>query len=183
MIRTKAFADFGAAAAILGHGIKGNGWVRATSCGHWGSDWLTRTIVNFAGIWANVLEEVIYYSGSEDSTGAQVEPEGSYALTFPADDLPEKYAKYFWSVIAVDRMFRRVLPNPLDKFLLNRESGLTYGDDGSLKLYFAPEKPANAPQGNWLPTTGKPWKLTFRFYGPRGAVADGTYCPPPLIRQ
>lgn len=182
VIRGKAFADFGAAAAILGHGVKGNGWVRATSCGHWGDDWLTRTIVNFAGIWANVLEEVIYYSGSEDSTGAQVEPEGSYVLTFPADDLPEKYAKYFWSVIAVDRVFRRVLPNPQNKFLLNRESGLTYSDDGSLKLYFAPEKTAGAPEGNWLPTKGKPWKLTFRFYGPRGAVADGTYFPPPLIR-
>lgn len=30
---------------------------------------------------------------------------------------------------------------------------------------------------------GKPWSLTFRFYGPRGGVADGTYYPPPLIRQ
>ncbi|HET6941743.1 MAG TPA: DUF1214 domain-containing protein [Sphingomicrobium sp.] len=183
VIREKAFADFGAAAAILGHGKKGNGWVRASSCGHWGNDWLTRTIVNFAGIWANVLEEVIYYSGSEDSTGAQVEPEGSYTLTFPADDLPEKYAKYFWSVIAVDRVFRRVLPNPLNKFLLNRESGLSYGKDGSLRLYFAPDQPADAPDGNWLPTMGKPWKLTFRFYGPRGAVAEGTYFPPPLIKQ
>lgn len=182
VIRGKAFADFGAAAAMLGHGIKGNGWVRATSCGHWGNDWLTRTIVNFAGIWANVLEEVIYYSGSEDSTGTRVKPEGSYTLTFPADDLPEKYAKYFWSVIAVDRVFRRVLPNPLNKFLLNRESGLTYGESGSLTLYFAPEKPADAPKGNWLPTMGKPWKLTFRFYGPRGAVTEGTYFPPPLIK-
>jgi len=183
VIHEKAFADFGAAAAVLGHGKKGNGWVRASSCGHWGDDWLTRTIVNFAGIWANVLEEVIYYSGSEDSTGAQVEPEGSYSITFPADDLPERYSRYFWSVIAVDRVFRRVLPNPLNKFLLNRESGLTYADDGSLKLYFAPEKPAEAPEGNWLPTGGKPWKLTFRFYGPLGAVADGTYFPPPIIKS
>lgn len=182
VIRSEAFADFGAAAAILGHGIKGNGWARATACGHWGSDWLTRTVVNFAGIWANVLEEVIYYSGSEDSTGSPIEADGSYTLTFPTDDLPDRYAKYFWSVIAVDRVFRRVLPNPLNKFLLNRESGLTYGNDGSLRLYFAPEKPADAPEGNWLPTKDKPWKLTFRFYGPRGAVAEGKYFPPPLIR-
>ena len=120
---------------------------------------------------------------AEDSSGAQVVPEGTYTLTFPGDDLPEKYAKYFWSVIAVDRVFRRVLPNPLNKFLLNRESGLTYGNDGSLKLYFAPEKPADAPEGNWLPTVDKPSKLTFRFYGPRGAVADGTYFPPTLVKQ
>jgi hypothetical protein len=183
VIKEKAFRDFAAAAPMIGHGMRKGGWARASCCGHFGDDWLTRTIVNFAGIWANVLEEVIYYSGSEDNTGAPVEPEGSFTLTFPADDLPEKYAKYFWSIIAVDRVHRRVLPNPQHKFLLNRESGLTYGQDGSLTLYFAPEKPADAPEGNWLPTKGLPWKLTFRFYGPRGAVADGTYFPPPLMRQ
>ena len=25
------------------------------------------------------------------------------------------------------------------------------------------------------------YSLTFRFYGPRGGVADGSYYPPPLI--
>jgi hypothetical protein len=25
-------------------------------------------------------------------------------MTFPADDLPAKYATYFWSVLAVDRL-------------------------------------------------------------------------------
>lgn len=183
VIRTKAMSDFAAATPIIGHGKKQNGWARAGCCGHFGNDWLTRTIVNFAGIWANVFDEVIYYSGSEDSTGTPLQPDGSYTLTFPADDLPEKYAKYFWSVIAVDRAFRRVLPNPLNKFLLNRESGLTHADNGSLTLYFAPEQPAGAPQGNWLPTKDKPWKLTLRFYGPRGEVAEGAYFPPPLIKQ
>jgi len=126
---------------------------------------------------------VIYYGGVLDSDGAMFAPESSYTMTFPANDLPENYAKYFWSVIAVDRVLHKVLPNPQNKFLLNKESGLTYGADGSLKLYFGPEKPADAPEGNWLPTKGKPWKLTFRLYGPRGAVADGTYFPPALVKQ
>jgi hypothetical protein len=140
---------------------------------------MTRTTVNYGGIWANVFEEVIYYSGAVDDTGADLKADGSYTLTFPADDLPSKYAKYFWSVIAIDRLHRRVLPNPLNRFLLNKESKLTYGSDGSLTLYFAPEKPADAPEGNGLPTKGKPWKLTFRFYGPRAGVAGGSYFPPP----
>jgi len=25
--------------------------------------------------------------------------------------------------------------------------------------------------------------VTFRFYGPRGGVADGSYYPPPLIKR
>jgi len=183
IIRHKAFADFAKAAPIIGRGSIRNGWARPACCGHWGDDWLTRTTVNYGGIWANIFEEVLYYRGALDSNGADLEADGSYTLTFPADDLPSKYAKYFWSVIAVDRMHRRVLPNPLNRFLLNKESHLTYGADGSLTLYFAPEQPADAPEGNWLPTRGKPWSLTFRFYGPRGGVADGSYFPPPLVKR
>lgn len=183
VIRSKAFKDFSASIPILGNGSARDGWARAARCGHFGDDWLTRTVVNFGGIWANVFEEVIYYSGSEDGTGAPLEAEANYTLTFPAGDLPEKYAKYFWSVIAVDRVHRRVLPNSLNRFLLNKKSGLVDSADGSRTLYFGPEKPAAAPEPNWLPTSGKPWKLTLRFYGPRGGVTEGTYFPPPLIKR
>lgn len=184
VVRSKAFKDFADAAPYIGRGTIRNGWARPACCGHWGNDWMSRTTVNFGGIWANVLDEVLYYRGALDSAGAALEPDGSYTLTFPADALPDKFAKYFWSVIAVDRLHRRVLPNPLERYLLNNQSGLVKGDDGSLTLYFALEKPADAPEPNWLPTSaGKPWSLTFRFYGPRGAVADGSYYPPPLIRR
>jgi hypothetical protein len=140
-------------------------------------------VVNFGGIWANVFEEVIYYKAFADGDGVKLDPASAYTLTFPADDLPAKYAKYFWSIIAVDSAHRRVLPNPLNRFLLNNYSDLTFGPDGSLTLYFAAERSADAPEGNWLPTIGKPYSFTFRFYGPRGAVADGTYSPPPVVRR
>jgi hypothetical protein len=183
LIHGKAFQDFAAAAAVIGRGSVHDGWGRAACCGHFGDDWLTRTIVNFAGIWANVFEEVVYYKGLKDSSGARLDPSQVYTLTFPADDLPSKYAKYFWSIIALDAVHRRVLPNPLNRFLLNNQSDLRFGDDGSLTLYFAAEQPADAPQGNWLPTVGQSLSFTLRFYGPRGAVADGSYFPPPLIRR
>jgi hypothetical protein len=183
VVREKAHPDFAVGAAHIGHGTVRNGWVRPAICGNWQDDWLARSAVNYGGIWANVMEEVIYYKGLKDGDGADFDPDQSYTLTFPADQLPAKYAKYFWSVIAVDRVHRRVLPNPFDRFLLNKESKLTYGEDGSLTLYFAPDKPADAPEGNWLPTREKPWSLTFRFYGPKGAVVDGTYFPPPLLRR
>jgi hypothetical protein len=84
-------------------------------------------------------------------------------------------------VIAVNSKHMRVLPNPLNRFLLDNQSKLEHGQNGSLTLYFGPEKPANAPEGNWLPTLkGQNYTLTFRFYGPRDGVADGTYHPPPL---
>jgi len=55
---------------------------------------------------------------------------------------------------------------------------------GSLTLYFADTKPQGAPDGNWLPTPkGRHYSLTFRFYRPKGAVADHSYFPPPLVKQ
>ncbi len=184
VIKERAFADFGKTAAIIGHGTIKNNWTRPKVCGAFGDDWQARTAVNFGGIWANVMEEVLYYKGAKDSNGEQLNSDNRYTLTFPADDLPTKYAKYFWSVIAVDAIHRRVLPNPMNRFLLNNQSKLEYGKDRSLTLYFAPKKPDDAPEGNWLPTLGsKNYNLTFRFYGPRGGVADGTYYPPALQKM
>lgn len=182
VIRTKALADLAAASPKIGHGTTRNYWTRPGCCGAFGADWLTRTLVNLGGIWANTFDEVIYYRSSQDGTGAPLSSKNVYTLTFPADDLPAKYARYFWSVIAVDNEHYRVLPNPMKRYLLNKESDLAYGEDGSLTLYFAAEKPADAPEGNWLPTPTD-YRFTFRFYGPRGGVTDGTYYPPPVTRR
>jgi hypothetical protein len=184
VIRDRAFKDYAKGAHLLGHGTMEQHWVRPKVCGNYEDDWLARTCISMGGIWANNLLEVLYYKGREDSAGAILHSDNVYTLTFPADDLPEKYAHYFWSAIAVDARHMRVLPNPLDRFLLNNQSQLEYGEDGALTLWFAPEKPEGVNDGNWLPTLGNQnYSITFRFYGPRGAVADGTYYPPAIVRQ
>jgi hypothetical protein len=87
-------------------------------------------------------------------------------------------------VIAVDSVHRRVLENPRKRYLVNKESKLQYGKDGSPTLYFADAKPKQAPDGNWLPTPkGQAYSLTFRFYRPKGGVADHTYFPPQLTKE
>ena len=142
------------------------------------------TTVNHGGIWANVPQEVIYYKGGVDQSGALLHSDNTYTITFPKDELPAKFASYFWSVIAVDSVNKRVLPNELKRYLLNNQSKLKYGADGSLTLYLAPQKPKDAPEGNWLPTPpGQDYNLTFRFYRPKGAVAERTYFPPPVVKQ
>ena len=77
-----------------------------------------------------------------------------------------------------------MLPNPKNRYLLNRETKPQFSPDGSLTLYFADQKPADAPDGNWLPTPrGSVYRLTFRYYGPTEGVANGTYYPPALIKR
>jgi hypothetical protein len=184
VIRTRAFADIKKAMPTLADGTVRNGWSLASTMGVYGTNWLLRTLVNDGGIWANTFDEVIYFKGFVDGTGAPLSGDHAYTLHFTKDQLPVQYATYFWSVIAVDSVHRRVLPNPLGRYLLNRETNPQYGEDGSLTLYFADAKPKDAPDGNWLPTPkGIGYSLTFRFYRPKGAVADGSYFPPPLVKQ
>jgi len=182
-VREQAYAEFARFGPPIGHGTILNGWARPAVVGNYDIDYIARTLITYGGIWANVMPEVLYYRASTDGTGARLSGDNAYTLTFPKDQLPQSFAKYFWSVIAVDTTHFRVLPNPKKRYLLNRETKPEYNSDGSLTLYFAAEKPASAPDGNWLPTPrGSIYRLTFRFYGPLGGVANGTYFPPPMIK-
>lgn len=181
VIRTKAFADFRKAMPTLGDGTVRNGWVLTSTVGVYGRHWLLRTLVNAGGIWANTFQEVVYYKALTDSAGQPLSGDRAYMIHFTKEQLPAQYAPYFWSVIAVDSARHRVLPNALERYLVNNQSPLQYGQDGSLTLYFADARPVNAPDGNWLPTPkGLAYSLTFRFYRPKGAVERRTYFPPPL---
>jgi len=181
LIHQQAIPAIYKASPTLGDGTVKNGWALPTTIGVYGSNWLLRTLVNLGGIWANSYEEVIYYKGFVDPSGKPLIGDHAYTLRFEKEQMPTLYATYFWSVIAVDSVHRRVLPNPLKRYLLSNFSKLSYGKDGSLTLYFAATKPNDAPEGNWIPTPkGTGYSLTFRFYRPKGAVADRSYFPPAL---
>jgi len=183
VIKANAVAEIGKAGQTIGHGVVENGWARPGVVGEYGLDYLARTLINSGGIWANIKPEVLYYRGGKDDSGSDLNGDHAYKMTFPKDALPSRFAKYFWSVIAVDNLHYRVLPNPKNRFLLNEQTHPEFGQDGSLTLYFATDKPADAPDGNWLPIPkGQAFRLTFRFYGPQDGVANGTYWPPALVK-
>ena len=130
------------------------------------------------GIWSNTMSEVVYFGGG---TATPLSGSDTYTLTFPKDDLPKSHVQYFWSVICVDAVDYRVVPNAQNRFLLNQQSPLVYGGDGSLTLHFAPTKPPNAPEANWLPTPpNKNYVLTFRAYRPRPRGRVGQVVPTPV---
>ncbi|TDF83984.1 DUF1214 domain-containing protein [Pseudomonas sp. H9] len=183
-IKGHAYPALAKAIVTIGPGTLHNGWVRPAVSGSYGADYLTRTLVDYGGIWANTQQEVHYFRGAALDNGELLDGSASYSMTFPADQLPAKYARYFWSITATDAKQFRVLPNPQGRFLLNNQSNLSYNPDGSLTLYFGPQAPANGAETNWLPTVaGQPFKLMFRYYGAKGLVADGNYFPPALVKR
>jgi hypothetical protein len=153
-----------------------NGWVRPRFIGNYRTDYTMRSVANYAGIWANNSKEVVYFT-AQGLDGGQ-----TYTQTYPKDALPSSKTRYFWSVIVVDGDYK-VIQNPLNRYLLNKQSPLKFNDDDSLTLVFGPKQPEGAPESNWLPTPeGKKYNMTYRFYGPTKDVADGKYYPPPLVR-
>ena len=124
---------------ILRMGKAENGWVHPRVVGNYRTDYVMRSITNYAGIWANNSKEVVYFDG-QGLDGSQ-----SYTQTFPKDALPRSKTRYFWSVIVVDGADYKVIPNSLNRFLFNKQSPLQFDDDGSLTLAFAPTLPAGIP--------------------------------------
>jgi hypothetical protein len=175
VIRKQAIPLFLAEIPKMGKAV--NGWTRPRLVGNYRTDYVMRSIANYAGIWANNSKEVVYFSGL-GLDGSQ-----TYIQTYPKDELPASKTRYFWSAVAVDGVDFKVIPNSLNRHLLNRQSPVEFSDDGALILVFAPKLPEGFPESNWLPTpNGKKYNLTYRFYGPSKDVTDGKYSPPPLVR-
>ena len=181
VIQSQALPRFQEALQKLGQ-IE-NGWARPNTIGNYGSDYVSRTVINLIGIWANNTGEVVYFKTNTDGKGTPLDGGNTYRLEFPKGALPIDKVRYFWSVIAVDSVKFQVIPNPLNRFLLNKESGVKLNEDGSLTLWFAPKQPVQTADANWLPTpAGQNYNLTFRFYGPSQDIVDGKYFPPPLVK-
>jgi hypothetical protein len=59
-----------------------------------------------------------------------------------------------------------------------RHPAATADDDGSTTVVFAPERPADTPEGNWIQTTeGKGWFPILRLYSPLQSFFDKSWRP------
>jgi hypothetical protein len=151
--------------------------------GNYGANYRLRTVANYAGIWANTPDEVIYFVATRDGNEQTLNGSNSYVIHFLADKLPENVINAFWSVILVGVPDYRVVPNPLNRFNLNNYSPLQKEADGSLKLAIGPKPVAGVPEANWLPSPeGKSFSLTFRTYVPKDMVKRGEWTPAPVMK-
>jgi hypothetical protein len=53
---------------------------------------------------------------------------------------------------------------------------LEVNDDGTVDLYFGPQRPAGGPELNWVQTNpDEGWFVLFRFFGPERPYYDKTW--------
>ncbi len=155
-----------------------NHWIGGGQTGNYGKGFWLRSSVNFAGIWANTTDEVIYFVATRDADEKPLNGSNGYVMHFPADKLPQAAVDSYWSVILVGVPDYRVVANPMNRFNFNTYSGLKTEADGSLKIGIGPKPVAGVPESNWLPAPeGKPFSLTFRSYVPKDVVKRGEWQP------
>ncbi len=167
--------------AVTEAGSFKNNWLATLTIGNYGDQYWTRTAANLVGIWANSSDEVIYFVGTRDADGKPLDGSGRYRMHFPAEARPDAVVNGYWSIILVSLPDYRVVPNPDNRFNLNSYSPLVENEDGSLDLFFSPERAEDMPAPNWLPTpAGAAFSLTLRTYVPKEIVKQGQWFPVPV---
>ena len=92
----------------------------------------------------------------------------------------------FWSLTLYD-LAGFLVPNPIDRYVINDRTDLHYNADGSLDLYVQSTQPADPAQAqNWLPSpAGERFRLIWRLYATKPdqiqGVLDGSGWTPPAI--
>lgn len=178
VIRTQAIPAF--LAGTKGFGTQRNGWSVAFAAGRFGNDILARDIVDYGGLWANTVDEAIYYVGQLGSDGELLNGSNTYEIRFAAGE-PDSLVNAFWSLTLYSVPDYRVVPNDLDRYDVNSEAEYTANGDGTVSIWLAPERPVAAGDANWLPAPkGKGFSLNLRLYVAREQALSGQWFPPQI---
>ena len=103
----------------------------------------------------------------------------NYKLHLPAG-IP---AKDFWSATVYHPDTRSLLQNGQDKPSVSTYDEPTYNEDGSIDIYFGPEKAPEGFEKNWIKTIqGEGWFTYIRLYGPLEAYFDKTWKPDDIVK-
>jgi len=112
------------------------GWIATTGKPTgFGEDYWFRTAANYAGIWWNNNQEVVYFVGEKDAAGAPLDGANAYRLHFEAADVPQGHVNAYWSLTLMSLPDYRVVPNGLNRYGFNNRSKFQFGADGSLVGY------------------------------------------------
>jgi hypothetical protein len=119
-----------------------------------------------------------YLMGYLDANKQDLDGGKTYKVKLP----PNIPAAAFWSFTLYDNQTRSMLQTPQRFPRAGSQCyptpAATADDDGSTTVVFAPERPADIPEGNWIQTTeGKGWFPILRLYSPLQSFFDKSWRP------
>jgi hypothetical protein len=158
-------------------------WSTIANGAAFGTDYFTRTAVAKSNILVNAANETKYFYQEFDGAGARLNGRNSYTVTFPKGLLPP--VNGFWS-LSLYNQHHFFAPNPIGRYSVGtKNKDLKYNADGSLTIYVQADPPPDDQRANWLPapageTDDADFSLYIRAYGPKAAVLEGAWTPPPV---
>ncbi|MEZ2131581.1 MULTISPECIES: DUF1254 domain-containing protein [unclassified Sinorhizobium] len=168
-------------ASVAKSGVLINGWrINLTAIGTYGTDYLHRAGIAYAGLGANPVEDAVHATVFTDASGAPFRSDRRYVLHFDKSRIPPSRA--FWSLTMYNER-QLFAANPIDRYAIGDRDKLSYNSDGSLDLHIQRQSPGKDKESNWLPTPASgAFMMSLRLYWPRTEVLDGTWKPPPVRR-
>ena len=133
--------------------------------------WFYEAIGNTVGMQGRTLNfGQVYLETSKDKDGNYLDGGKTYRLHVE----PNPPVGQFWSITLYDNVTRGpVITDQGAADMSSRKPDLVTNTDGSVDVYFGPEKGGAT---NWIKTNpGKGWFPYFRFYAPKDAYFDKTW--------
>lgn len=120
-----------------------------------------------------------YPTAWRDADGDFLDGSKAYRLRLP----PNPPAKLFWAVTAYNITDGTMPETPQLLPSINAFNKVATNADGSVDLWFGPQKPADAPQSNFIQTVpGRNFLATVRLYGTGVEFFDQTWRPDDLVK-
>jgi hypothetical protein len=116
---------------------------------------------------------------ARDAQGEFLNGSNTYKLHLP----PDPPAALFWAVTAYNITDGTMPETPQLLPSINGFNNVVTNGDGSVDLWFGPEKPANAPQSNFIQVVnGRNFIVALRLYGTGSAFFDQTWKPDDVVK-
>ncbi|MFM0278777.1 DUF1254 domain-containing protein [Paraburkholderia sediminicola] len=162
-------------------GVATHGWrTNLTTIGTYGTDYLGRAAVAFAGLGANTVEDAVYPTAVTDADGQPFNSDKAYVLHFDKDQIPP--ARAFWSLTMYNEE-QFFAANSQNRYAIGDRDPLKYNPDGSLDIYIQRQSPGADKESNWLPAPANgAFTMNLRLYWPKREVLLGQWSPPAVKR-
>jgi len=120
-----------------------------------------------------------YQTTYKDSNGDYLDGDKTYKLTMP----PNVPVALFWAVTLYDPWTRSELQSrPYPSISSQQTPAPQANADGSVDIYFGPEKPKGIAEQNWVPTlSDRGFFAYIRYYGPLKAFNDQSWKPNDVV--
>ncbi len=114
-----------------------------------------------------------------DADGDFLHGSQSYKLHLP----PNQPAALFWAVTAYNITDGMMTAAPQLMPSINGMNKVAANADGSVDIYFGPQKPANAAASNWIQTVdGRDFLVALRLYGTGVEFYDQSWKPDDMVK-